>query len=190
VSVKGTLFVVSAPSGCGKGSIVSRVLAKDEHVQYSVSATSRPARDTEVEGEHYVFLDSKTFMEWAEGGRFVEWADVHGNYYGTIGCKLEEQLASGLDVILELDVQGMRNLKNEREGVVSVFIVPPSLEELERRLRGRGQNNEEEIQTRLGNARREIERAGDYDYTLVNDTLEDAVVEFESIIRNTRGSRG
>jgi len=190
VSEKGTLFVVSAPSGCGKGSIVSPVLAKDEHVQYSVSATTRPARDTEVEGEHYVFLGRKQFMEWAEGGRFVEWADVHGNYYGTIEDKLEEQLASGLDVILELDVQGMHNLKDARKGVVSVFIMPPSLEELERRLRDRGQNNEEEIQTRLGNARTEIESAGDYDYTLVNDVLEDAVAEFESIIRNTRRACG
>lgn len=183
---QGTLFVVSAPSATGKGSILPRVLEKNGRLRYSLSATTRKARKGEVDGKHYVFLDEAEFRRWVEEGRFVEWADVHGNLYGTIEAALDEQLAGNGDIVLELDVQGMRNLKKDRKDVVSIFIEPPSLEELERRLRGRHSNTEDEIRTRLRNARVELGFKNEYDYTIVNDKLDDAIAEFEVVIEKAR----
>lgn len=183
---QGTLFVVSAPSATGKGSILPLVLETDNRLQYSLSATTRKARKGEVNGKHYIFLDEPEFCRWVTEGRFIEWADVHGNLYGTVRQSLDMQLAADADVILELDVQGMRSLREHRDDVVSIFILPPSLEELERRLRGRQSNTEEEIQTRLHNAKAELGFKDEYDYRIVNDKLEDAVAEFEAVIEKAR----
>lgn len=180
------LFVVSAPSGAGKHTILHRVLERDPRLVYSISATTRPPREGEVDGKDYYFLDRAEFDRRVEAGEFFEWAHVHANRYGTLRSEMDRRLVSGTDVVLELDVQGMRNLKRQETDVVTVFILPPSLEVLEQRLRGRGTNTEEDIALRLMNARTEIEARDAYDYLIVNDRLDEAVADMEAIIRAQR----
>lgn len=185
----GILFVVSSPSGGGKGTILSRVLAEDPLLEYSVSVTTRLPRKGETDAKDYVFVSQKEFRRWVEEGRFLEWAEVHGHRYGTLKESLENRLATGRDVVLELDVQGMRSLKSVRNDVMSIFVLPPSLDELERRLRKRGGIEEEELQLRLANAGEEIDSSGEYDRRIVNDSLEEAVAEFQAVVREARAVR-
>lgn len=156
---------------------------------YSVSATSRPPRPGEVDGEDYRFIGPEEFERWVKEGRFAEWAKVHTSCYGTPKEELDRLLATGRDVVLELDVQGMRSVRGLAYDMRSVFIMPPSLEELERRLRGRGGMEEVELEVRLRNAEEEMASREEYDEVIVNDVLEDAVARFEAIVATARRGR-
>jgi guanylate kinase len=182
----GSLFVVSAPSGAGKHTVLHRVLAADPRLEYSVSATTRAPRPGEVHGRDYYFLDRGEFGRRVEQGGFVEWAEVHGNLYGTLREELERRLSSGKDVVLEIDIQGMRNLKQSGFDAVTVFIMPPSPSVLERRLRGRGTESPETVELRLRNAREEMEARHAFDYIVVNDRLSKAVADLKAIVRAQR----
>lgn len=180
------VFVVSAPSGAGKHTILKRVLARDPELTYSISATSRPPRPGEQDGREYYFLDRAEFERRAAAGEFAEWAEVHGNLYGTLRRELDRIAASGKDALLELDVQGMRNMKRMGVAPVTVFIMAPSFEELEQRLRARGTDSGEVIAVRLKNARREVAAKDEFDHVIVNVDIREAVVELEAIVKRAR----
>lgn len=175
---RGVLLVISGPSGCGKSTICQRLLA-DPRVEFSVSATTRPKRPGEVDGRDYVFLDKQRFREHVEAGDFLEWAEVHGNLYGTLRAPIEAALERGRYVLVEIDVQGGSTLKALELDVPSVFlfIAPPSMEELEARLRGRGTDAPEVIERRLKKAREELLAQDKYDHVIVNEDLDRAVAE-------------
>jgi guanylate kinase len=183
---KGTLFVVSAPSGGGKRTVLAPVLEGDDRLEFSVSATTRAPRAGEVEGRDYYFLSREEFMRRVEAGGFVEWAEVHGNLYGTLREDLERRTALGNDVVLEIDVQGMRTIRNSGLDAVTVFIMPPSLQVLERRLRRRGTESAETLELRLRNAREEVEARHAFDYIVINDRLSKAVADMKAIVRAQR----
>jgi len=180
------VFVVSAPSGAGKHTILKRVLARDPELTYSISATSRPPRPGEQDGREYYFLDRAEFERRAAAGEFAEWAEVHGNLYGTLRRELDRIAASGKDALLELDVQGMRNMKRMGVAPVTVFIMAPSFEELEQRLRARGTDSGEVIAVRLKNARREVAAKDEFDHVIVNVDIREAVAELEAIVKRAR----
>lgn len=176
------VFVVSGPSGAGKNTLLSRVMEAVPNLVYSVSATTRSPRKGEVEGKNYFFLSEEEFERRIDAGEFVEWAWVHDHRYGTLTAELDRTLRTGKNVILELDVQGMRSVKALRNDVTTVFIMPPSLDELERRLVARGTAGDE-LQTRLENAKTEMGAAGEFDFRIVNDRLQDAVDGLTAIFR-------
>ncbi len=181
----GTLYVVSAPSGAGKTSLVHAVLQADEHIQVSVSYTTRPMRAGEVEGEDYHFVDENTFQSMVEQGKFVEHATVFGYHYGTSRDWLTQKLESGVDVILEIDWQGARQIESKLS-CVSIFVLPPSRQALESRLKQRNQDSPEVIQRRLSGASNEIAHYHEFDYVVVNDHFEDALADLQAIIRARR----
>ncbi len=180
---EGMLLVLSAPSGCGKTTILKRVMADLPGLVFSVSHTTRPPRPGEEDGRDYHFVERAAFVAIRDRqpSGFLEWAEVHGNLYGTSLEEVQRLRDRGLDVVLDIDVQGAAQVRREQDPV-TVFIAPPSLAELERRLRGRGTEAEETIALRLANARREIEAADDYQYLVVNDELDIAVDALRSII--------
>lgn len=180
------VFVVSAPSGGGKGTILGEVFKRDDRLRHAVSATTRAPRANEIDGRHYHFLSRAQFQQRIEEGRFAEWAIVHGAHYGTLKVEIEAILALGIDVVLELDVQGMRSITQERDDIVSIFIVPPSMKVLEERLRKRGGLDEEQLRLRLNNAEEEIAAKIEYDYAIVNDKLAEAVSGFEQVLNQAR----
>ena len=182
----GLVFVVSAPSGGGKRTVLSKVMEADPRLTLTVSAATRAPRPGEEEGRDYYFLPRDVFEQRAAAGEFAEWANVHGNLYGTLTAELDRHTSSGKDVVLELDVQGMRSLKARRPEAVTVFIAAPSMQELEARLRNRGTNDEADIRRRLENARTEMAARGEYDYVIVNDRLDDAVADMAAIVRVER----
>ncbi len=182
----GRIFVVSAPSGAGKHTILRRTLARDAGLTYSISATTRKPRAGEQDGREYYFLDRPTFERRVAAGEFAEWAEVHDNLYGTLRGELDRIVASGKDALLELDVQGMRNVKRLGIDAVTVFIMAPSLEELEQRLRARGTDSDEVIAVRLKNARDEMAAKDEYDNVIVNVDIREAVAELEAIIKAAR----
>ncbi|MDQ1257792.1 MAG: guanylate kinase [Candidatus Hydrogenedentes bacterium] len=182
----GIVFVISAPSGAGKKTVLDRVFARDGRLAYAVSATTRQPRPGEIDGKDYVFLGETEFRRRIESGAFVEWAEVHGHLYGTLHEQLDRKLESGMDVVVEIDVQGMRSLKALRGDLVTVFMMPPSIEELERRIRVRGANDEASIVLRVSNARMEIDARHEFDYIVVNDVLENAVDDLWAIVRAER----
>lgn len=184
----GNLFIVSAPSGAGKSSLVSAVLAEDKQLSLSVSYTTRPPRPGEVDGRDYHFVDRKRFAAMVERGEFLESAEVHGNAYGTSQKAIDDARAKGLDVMLEIDWQGALQVRRAFPDAVSVFILPPPpvLEELERRLRGRGQDSEEAIQRRLRAAREEIGHVAEFDYVIINKDFEEARRDLAALVRATR----
>jgi guanylate kinase len=186
---KGLIIVLSAPSGAGKHTILTRARTEDPNLVYSVSATTRPPRDGEVDGRDYHFVGREEFERRVEAGEFVEWAEVHGNLYGTLRAELDRLVNSGNDVLLELDVQGMRNLRRFGLDTVSVFIMAPSEDELERRIRARGANTEADMEIRLRNARQEMKATDEYDHVIVNDDLDRAVREFQQLIQARREQR-
>jgi len=187
-AMTGNLFVVSAPSGAGKSSLVSAVLAEDKRLALSVSFTTRPPRSGEVNGREYHFVDGKTFEKMLGRGEFLESAQVHGNRYGTSRKWIGESRAKGLDVVLEIDWQGARQVRKAFPDAVSIFILPPIpvLPELERRLRARGQDTEEAIQRRLHDAREEISHVGEFDYVIINKEFEEARRDLAAIVQATR----
>ncbi len=182
----GLVIVISAPSGAGKDTILRRVLAKDPLVAYSVSMTTRRPRSGERDGVDYRFVDPATFEQARDSGGLFEWAEVHGNLYGTPREEVERLTASGKDVILELDVQGMRNVRAAGVDAVTVFIMAPSVEELERRLIERATDSKEEIARRVAGARSEIKERHSFDYIVINEDLDTAVGDLEAIIRSQR----
>ncbi len=182
----GIIIVLSSPSGGGKGSILRRAFANDPHLRYAVSATTRKPREGEESGKDYIFATDEEFDRWIAEDRFVEWAEVHGQRYGTLKDELKKQLETGCDVVLELDVQGMRNVRKMDYDVVSVFIAPPSMVELERRIRLRGGIEEDELRRRLNTAVSEMEVQDEYDHLILNDNLDDAVAQFEFIVAEAR----
>lgn len=186
VQPSGNIYIVIAPSGAGKTTLVSALLAVDPAVQLSVSYTTRAPREGEVEGTHYHFVGKEQFLAMIEAGDFLEHAEVYGNYYGTSAAWLRDKLAEGRDILLEIDWQGAEQVRRLFDGVITIFIAPPSINELERRLRGRATDSEEVIQRRLAEARSEVDRAALYDYIVVNDDIERAKLDLISIIRAER----
>ncbi len=185
-SKPGTLFVVAAPSGAGKSTLVNALLEREPGISLSVSHTTRPPRRGEEYGRHYYFVERADFEREIAEGIFLEYAEVHGNLYGTSRTTVEGLLAQGCDVLLEIDWQGAQQIRKFVPGCISVFILPPSRHELERRLRGRGSDAEEVIARRLRNSREEIAHASEFDCVIVNDRFESALDELQSIVHAVR----
>ena len=181
-SLDSKLFVISGPSGAGKGTLVARVRERLPELGLTVSATTRKPRVGEVDGVNYYFLSEEEFSAKVERGEFVEWTQVHDHRYGTLVSEVKSKLADGHSLILEIDVQGALMVKKRFPDAVLVFIEPPSLTVLEQRLVGRGTESEESIALRLANARHELELADSYDVRLVNDDLDAATDELASIL--------
>lgn len=179
---RGNLFVISGPSGAGKGTLVSRLMEAVPDARLSISATTRKPREGEVDGVHYHFITRDEFMELVDEDGFLEWAEFAGNCYGTPRSFVEQSMAKGAQVILEIEVQGAFQVREKMPDAHLVFIEPPSLEVLEERLRGRGTEDEEAVQRRLATARVELSRKMEYDIRLVNDDLERAVDELIAIV--------
>ena len=186
--MSGSLFIVSAPSGAGKSSLVKAALADDKRLTLSVSHTTRSPRAGEVDGREYHFVDRRTFEAMLERGEFLESAEVHGNRYGTSHRWIEEARAKGLDIVLEIDWQGAQQVRKAFPDAVSIFILPPPpvLPELERRLRGRGQDAEEAIRRRLRDSREEISHVAEFDYVIINKQFEEARRDLAAIVRAAR----
>lgn len=179
---KGLLIVISSPSGGGKGTILKELFKRHENLRMSVSATTRAPRPGEEHGVHYFFISKEEFQKNIDAGAMLEYASYINNFYGTPKAPVEAWLNEGKDVILEIEVQGGRQIKQVAPDCVSLFVLPPSLEVLENRLRGRGTETDEVICKRLSAAREEIRCVKDYDYTVINDTVEQAVLDIEAII--------
>ena len=185
----GNLFVVSAPSGAGKTTLCRLLCDRLEDIRHSVSYTTRPPREGEVNDVDYTFVDRDTFMGMVEKGEFIEWAEVHGNYYGTSGRRVEALKAEGIDVIMDIDTQGARQLMERGVKAAFVFIMPPSLGVLRARLEGRNTDAEDVIRRRLTRAREEISDYHRYEYVIINDSLERALDELRSIVLAVRCRR-
>lgn len=185
------LIVISAPSGAGKTTLCQRLLQEFSELTLSISSTTRPPRGQERHGREYFFLSRDEFERQIQEGRFAEWALVHGNYYGTSKDTIEKAFQAGKSVLLDIDVQGAESLRKAfPKEAFTVFVSPPSLDELERRLRARGTDSEETIQKRIKNARAEMEHASKFDRVVLNDQLERACGELNSIVRQAlRGSK-
>ncbi len=179
---RGLLIVISAPSGTGKTTLCHMLLKEFENMEFSISYTTRPPRKGEVNGRDYFFIDRDTFEKMIEENEFLEWAEVYGNLYGTSKSQVLKALESGKDILLDIDVQGALQVKKNLPESVLIFILPPSLKELERRLRKRGTDSEKTIERRLKIAREEIKKSIYYDYIVINDILEVAFNKLESII--------
>jgi guanylate kinase len=180
------LVVVSAPSGAGKTTVLARVLEETPGLSFSVSHTTRAPRAGERDGHDYHFVDRDAFLQLRDSGGLLEWAEVHGNLYGTGVAEIARARAEGRDVLLDVDVAGAAQVRTRIPGAVSVFILPPSFEVLERRLRGRGQDDEPTIQRRLAAAGREIDAFEQYDYAIINEDLDTCVRDLKSIVHAAR----
>jgi guanylate kinase len=188
---RGMMFVLSSPSGAGKTTL-TRMLLEDEkkNLELSVSVTTRPKRTSEIDGRHYYFIDRKRFDEMSKGGKLLEWAEVHGNGYGTPKKPIEKFLRTGKDVIFDIDWQGTLQLyRAARPDVVSVFVLPPSVQELRSRLARRAEDNQEVIQQRLRNAIEELDHWREYDYILINDDLDRSFKALKAILASERAHR-
>src|SRR5690554_1367718 len=190
--VSGNLFVVAAPSGAGKSSMISALLKRqakrdnNNSMQVSISTTTRAPRPGEEDGVHYHFVDEKTFLAQAEEGEFYEWAKVFDHYYGTSKSVIEKTLASGIDVFLDIDWQGTRQVKAAYPGVHTIFILPPSTAELESRLRSRGQDSEAVIAERMAKAQSELSHYAEFSYLIVNSDFDESVDNLEHIVLTQR----
>lgn len=179
---KGKLFVISGPSGAGKSSVIFKAVANRSDFCFSTSATTRKPRPGETDGKEYFFVDKSDFRNMIDNNELIEYAVYVDNYYGTPRKFVEDKLSEGLNVILDIEIQGARQIKSKMPEAVFIFIIPPSLEELEKRLRNRGTDTEEAIQGRLNRAIQEYKEADFYDYLIVNDNLETAANTFNAII--------
>jgi guanylate kinase len=182
----GNLFVVAAPSGAGKSSLVKALLELDSHVLPSISHTTRPPRGQEKHGREYFFVSNEEFDRMVLAGAFVEWAHVHGSRYGTSKKMIEERIAQGVDVILEIDCQGATQIKRIFGNAVSIFILPPSWEELRSRLERRGEDSADTIELRLQNAAEELQQARDFDFVIINELFERALFDLKAIVHAQR----
>lgn len=179
------LVIISAPSGAGKSTIVGRVLPEMKNLEFSISATSRLPRGAEKHGEHYYFLTPNEFRKAVSDDAFIEWEEVYpNNFYGSLKSEVERLWKDGKAVIFDIDVVGGLNLKKQfGDKAIAIFIQPPSVKDLENRLRGRGTDSEEKIQTRLGKAKEELARAAEFDVVVVNDDLDKATAEVKKVIK-------
>lgn len=191
MTTQGNLFILSAPSGAGKSSLISALLKQTSArpMQVSVSHTTRDARPGEVNGQHYHFVSKKQFEQAIAGNTFYEYAEVFGNYYGTSEVAIDQQLAQGIDVFLDIDWQGAQQVRMKKPEVTTIFISPPSKQELENRLRNRGQDSEEIIQDRMAQAQAECSHYQEFDYIIINDDFEQALSDLTTIVNNQRLKR-
>jgi guanylate kinase len=184
--MSGNLYIVSAPSGAGKTSLVAALLETDGLIRKSVSYTTRPPRPGEIDGRHYHFVSAGEFGKMAQAGDFLESALGHGNHYGTSRQWVKEQLAGDIDIVLEIDWQGAAQVRKLMPGNISIFILPPSVETLLQRLNARGQDSPETINQRIANAREEIAHVADFDYVIINSDFRVAAGELQDIVRAER----
>ncbi|HEU5437442.1 MAG TPA: guanylate kinase [Telluria sp.] len=185
-SFAGSLFIVAAPSGAGKSTLVNALLKQEPGIKLSISTTTRQPRPGEVDGREYHFTTAEDFIARADAGEFLEWAEVHGNYYGTSRLMVEDVMKAGTDVLLEIDWQGARQVRKQFPGAVGIFIVPPSIAALEERLHKRGQDEPHVITKRLLAAGGEIAHAPDFDYVIINEEFNVALSEMSAIVKATR----
>lgn len=178
---RGKLFIISGPSGAGKGTICKRLI-EETKVEVSVSMTTRQPREGEIDGKSYYFTTKENFLKEVEADGFLEWAEVYGNYYGTPKSKLDEKLSAGIDVVLEIDIQGALNVKEVYPEGIFIFILPPSMSELRKRITGRGSETEESLRLRLSQTLKEVSYIDKYDYCVVNDDLDEAVARVKAIV--------
>ena len=183
---KGLLIVISGASGTGKGTVCKKILSDLPEVAYSISATTRTPRPGEVDGREYYFLSKDEFQTWIAEEKFLEYANVYGNFYGTPINKIEERLNRGEDIILEIDVQGALSVKRKCPEGVYIFLLPPSLEELKNRIEGRGTETPDSLERRLANAVAEIQIGREYNYVVVNDTIDNASAQIKAILTAER----
>ncbi|MCK4729038.1 MAG: guanylate kinase [Desulfobacterales bacterium] len=183
---KGHLFIISAPSGAGKSTILMAILKKDPRLRYSISCTTRPPRGNERDGVDYYFISNAAFRKKIDSGELAEWAEVHGHLYGTSAGFLDDCLHQGYDILFDIDVEGARKLYGKYPEATLVFIAPPSMEELERRLAERGTDSVEAIEQRMKNAKAEMAEAKLYHHVIVNDDLARAVSKLKAIIEKAR----
>lgn len=183
---EGILFILSGPSGVGKGTVLDALLKEYDGVEYSVSATTRSPREGEVDGEDYFFISKDEFFEIKEKDQFIEYAKVHNNYYGTPKKYVDKSLAEGRDIILEIDIQGAKQVREKYPDSVFIFLVPPSFEELKKRLNKRDTEDNKSKNVRLKNAKKEIKKTDEYDYTIVNDRVKNAVEQIKEIIEKEK----
>lgn len=184
--MSGHLYIVSAPSGAGKTTLVRHLLAGDAGIRLSISTTTRSPRPGEQDGREYHFVDVPDFLARIAQGEFLEWAEVHGNYYGTSQRWIEAQMVGGQDVLLEIDWQGAQQVRKVFPSATGIFILPPSLEVLHERLSGRGTDSAETIARRLAAARDEMRHVDEFDYVIINDDLQQALKSLQSIINASR----
>lgn len=187
---RGLMFVLSSPSGAGKTTLTRLLVQKEENIELSISVTTRPRRPSEVEGVHYHFKSREEFERMRDQGELLEWAEVHGNYYGTPAKPVEKAIAKGKDILFDIDYQGTRQLyKKASSDVVSIFILPPSIAEMKKRIRRRAAEDEMTIKKRLETAKHELKRWGEYDYVVINDDLDAAFADIHSILQAERMKR-
>jgi len=184
--MRGHLYILSGPSGAGKGTVREKVFKTVSDLSYSVSCTTRSPRECELNGVDYHFISVDEFKRQIAEDKFLEWAEVHGNFYGTSRTFIEPLLEKGIDVMLEIDVQGALQVKEKMPEAITVFLTPPSMKILEERLRGRGTNDDADIKLRMKNAEREMSYADKYDYKIVNDDADKASEEFVNLINSYR----
>ena len=182
----GNLYVVAAPSGAGKTTLVRLLIEQEAGVHLSVSFTTRPPRPGELDGRDYHFVDAAEFRAMIARQEFLEWAEVHGNFYGTSKKWITERLATGHDVLLEIDWQGAQQVRSAFPGTIGIFILPPSMEELTRRLTGRGTDSADVIARRLAAAQAEMRHVGEFDYVIINASLEQALDDLRAVVRASR----
>jgi len=180
------LFIVAAPSGAGKTTLVGRLLADDPQVQHSISFTTRAPRPGEQNGREYHFIDGQRFLAMRERGEFAEWAEVHDNFYGTSRLWLEQRMKEGCDMMLEIDWQGAQQMRRQFPEAVGIFILPPSIAELENRLRRRGADSEDVIARRVAGALAEMRHVGEFDFVIINNDLDVALGELKAAVRASR----
>jgi guanylate kinase len=188
-AARGMLIIVASPSGGGKGTLIRRVLKTVPNVGYSVSFTTRPAREGEMDGRDYFFVSEERFREMIARGEFLEWAHVHAHLYGTGRAQVEKELSERHDIILEIDVQGAESVRSVVPGAVCVFILPPSFEVLRERLVARGSERAPELSLRLKNSRSEVARYKEFDYVIVNDDAESAAAQLAAVVYAERARR-
>ena len=187
ISRRGLMLVLSSPSGAGKSTIARNLLESDKDFELSVSVTTRPRRGSEIDGRHYHFRSKREFESLRDNDELLEWAEVHGNFYATPRAAAEKAMAEGRDMLFDIDWQGAKQLREKMRGdIVSIFILPPSMAELKARLKRRAEDQESVIETRLLNAREEIEHWGEYDFVVINDDLDRAFTEVVAIVTGER----
>jgi guanylate kinase len=182
----GNLFIVSAPSGAGKTTLVKMLLERDSGIRLSVSTTTRAPRPGEADGREYHFVDAPAFLAMLERGEFLESAEVHGNRYGTSRAWIEAQMAAGQDILLEIDWQCAQQVRQLFPDSIGIFILPPSVEELERRLTGRGQDSADTIARRVAAALSEMRHVNEFDYVIINNKLPEAIEDLQIVVRSVR----